>query len=194
MREGFYTAQAIRDANGLMEDFRFLEVNPIFATLTGIPLDQVLGRTLRQSLPQLEADLLPAYIDFMNGDAEFIQFDILLHLPHEPWYEVRAHKLPGDRFAVLFIDISGHRRQAQELARNEAQLRAIINSIDQMVWATRPDGHHFYFNDRWYEFTGMPEGSTEGEGWANVFHPDDQERTWKVWHHSLSTAEAYHIE
>ncbi|WCE09441.1 hybrid sensor histidine kinase/response regulator [Pseudomonas sp. JBR1] len=194
MREGFYTAQAIRDANGLMEDFRFLEVNPIFATLTGIPLDQVLGRTLRQSLPQLEADLLPAYIDFMNSDAEFTQFDILLHLQHEHWYEVRAHKLPGDRFAVLFIDISGHRRQAQELARNEAQLRAIINSIDQMVWATRPDGHHFYFNDRWYEFTGVPEGSTEGEGWANVFHPDDQERTWKVWHHSLSTGEPYHIE
>ncbi|OYT81092.1 MAG: hybrid sensor histidine kinase/response regulator [Pseudomonas sp. PGPPP4] len=194
MREGFYMAQAIRDAGGRMEDFRFLEVNPVFATLTGIPLDQVLGRTLRESLPQLEADLLPAYVDFMNGDAEFTQFDILLHLQHGHWYEVRAHKLPGDRFAVLFIDISNHRRQAQELARNEAQLRAIINSIDQMVWATRPDGHHFYFNNRWYEFTGVPEGSTEGEGWANVFHPDDQERTWKVWHHSLSTGEPYHIE
>ncbi|KTT48622.1 histidine kinase [Pseudomonas oryzihabitans] len=194
MREGFYMAQAIRDDAGLMQDFRFLEVNPIFATLTGIPLDQVLGKTLREALPQLEADLLPAYADFMNSDAEFTQFDILLHLQHEHWYEVRAHKLPADRFAVLFIDISGHRRQAQELARNEAQLRAIINSIDQMVWATRPDGHHFYFNDRWYEFTGAPEGSTEGDGWANIFHPEDQERTWKVWHHSLSTGEPYHIE
>ncbi|KUM43051.1 PAS domain S-box protein [Pseudomonas sp. EpS/L25] len=194
MREGFYTAQAIRDADGRMQDFRFLEVNPIFSSLTGVPLEQVVGKTLRESLPQLQADLLPAYADFMNSDAEFIQFDILLHLPREHWYEVRAHRLPGDRFAVLFIDISGHRRQSQELARNEAQLRAIINSIDQMVWATRPDGHHFYFNDRWYEFTGVPEGSTEGEGWANVFHPDDQERTWKVWHHSLSTGEPYHIE
>ena len=194
MREGFYMAQAIRDDAGLMQDFRILEVNPIFATLTGIPLDQVLGKTLREALPQLEADLLPAYADFMNSDAEFTQFDILLNLQHEHWYEVRAHKLPADRFAVLFIDISGHRRQAQELARNEAQLRAIINSIDQMVWATRPDGHHFYFNDRWYEFTGVPEGSTEGDGWSNVFHPEDQERTWKVWHHSLSTGEPYHIE
>jgi PAS domain S-box-containing protein len=194
MREGFYMAQAIRDGDGLMEDFRFLEVNPIFATLTGIPLDQVLGKTLRESLPELEASLLPAYVDFMNSDAEFTQFDIPLQLQRDHWYEVRAHRLPGDRFAVLFIDISGHRRQAQELARNEAQLRAIINSIDQMVWATRPDGHHFYFNDRWYEFTGVPLGSTEGEGWANVFHPDDQERTWKVWHHSLSTGEPYHIE
>ena len=194
MREGFYMAQAIRDSAGRMEDFRFLEVNPIFSSLTGVPLEQVLGKTLRESLPQLEADLLPAYVDFMNSDAEFIQFDMLLHLPREHWYEVRAHRLPGDRFAVLFIDISGQRRQTQELARNEAHLRAIINSIDQMVWATRPDGHHFYFNDRWYEFTGVPVGSTEGEGWANVFHPDDQERTWKVWHHSLSTGEPYHIE
>jgi len=63
-----------------------------------------------------------------------------------------------------------------------------------MVWSTLPDGDHDYFNARWYEFTGVPLGSTDGEGWNGVFHPDDQERAWTVWRHSLETGEPYEIE
>jgi hypothetical protein len=36
-------------------------------------------------------------------------------------------------------------------------------------------GFHDYYNARWYEFTGVPAGSTDGEGLNGIFHPDDQE-------------------
>ncbi|NWO67962.1 PAS domain-containing protein, partial [Escherichia coli] len=72
--------------------------------------------------------------------------------------------------------------------------RAIANSIDQMVWSSLPDGHHDYYNDRWYEYTGAPHGSTDGEGWKHVFHPDDGERAWAAWDRSLATGERYRIE
>jgi len=80
------------------------------------------------------------------------------------------------------------------LRASEAQFHAIANSIDQMVWSTRPDGFHDYYNDRWYEFTGVPYGSTDGEAWNEMFHPDDQERAWARWRQSLETGEPYHIE
>jgi PAS domain-containing protein len=57
-----------------------------------------------------------------------------------------------------------------------------------------PDGFHDYYNDRWYEFTGVPYGSTDGDAWNGMFHPDDQERARKVWKHSLETGEPYEIE
>jgi PAS domain S-box-containing protein len=63
-----------------------------------------------------------------------------------------------------------------------------------MVWSTLPDGFHDYYNARWYEFTGVPDGSTDGEGWNDMFHPDDQERAWARWRHSLETGEPYEIE
>lgn len=66
--------------------------------------------------------------------------------------------------------------------------------MPQMVWSTRPDGYHDYYNARWYEFTGMAVGSTDGEGWNGLFHPDDQERAWERWLHSLATVELYEIE
>lgn len=74
------------------------------------------------------------------------------------------------------------------------RLRAILNTIPQMVWSTLPDGYHDFYNDRWYEFTGVPYGSTDGEGWNGMFHADDQERAWRIWRHSLTTGEPYEIE
>ncbi|WBV42785.1 PAS domain S-box protein [Pseudoroseomonas cervicalis] len=87
------------------------------------------------------------------------------------------------------------RRQAQEALRaSEERFRVIADSVDQMIWSTRPDGHHDYFNQRWYDYTGTPEGSTDGEGWAGVFHPEDQERARALWSRCLATGERYHIE
>ncbi len=82
----------------------------------------------------------------------------------------------------------------QALAESEARFRAIADSMPQMVWSTRPDGFHDYYNARWYEFTGVPEGSTDGEGWNGMFHPEDQERARALWEHSLETGEPYEIE
>ncbi|WNO53894.1 PAS domain-containing protein [Stakelama saccharophila] len=80
------------------------------------------------------------------------------------------------------------------LRESEEKFRVIANSIEQIIWSTRPDGYHDYYNDRWYEFTGVPRDSTDGDGWKDVFHPDDRARALEQWRHCLETGEPYHIE
>ena len=80
------------------------------------------------------------------------------------------------------------------LNESHSRFRVLADSMPQMVWSTLPDGYHDYYNARWYEFTGMPEGSTDGVEWNGMFHPDDQERAWQKWRHSLDTGEPYQIE
>jgi PAS domain S-box-containing protein len=77
---------------------------------------------------------------------------------------------------------------------NEEVFAALVDAMPQVVWSTLPDGYHDFYNRQWYEFTGMPLGSTDGEGWANLFHPDDQPEAWKRWRHSLATGEPYEVE
>lgn len=91
-------------------------------------------------------------------------------------------------------DITATRRVEEALGESEARFEAIADSIDQMIWSTRPDGFHDYYNQRWYEYTGVPEGSTDGEAWNDMFHADDQESAWTTWRHSLATGEPYRIE
>ncbi len=87
-------------------------------------------------------------------------------------------------------------RAATRNSLREADLpfRTLADAFPEMVWSTLPDGYHDYYNARWYEFTGMPEGSTDGEEWNGMFHPDDQDRAWARWRHSLATGEPYEIE
>jgi PAS domain S-box-containing protein len=70
----------------------------------------------------------------------------------------------------------------------------VLDLLPQIVWSARPDGHHDYYNDRWYEFTGAPYGSTDGEGWNSMFHPDDRPLATELWRRSLGTGDPYEIE
>lgn len=81
-----------------------------------------------------------------------------------------------------------------ELQRSERRFQTIADAMPQLVWSTLPDGYHDYFNQRWYEFTGMAPGSTMGEVWNDLLHPDDRERAARRWQHSLDTGEPYEIE
>ncbi len=103
--------------------------------------------------------------------------------------EGRASRLPG-----VVVDVTEQRRISEALAESELRFRTLADTMPQMVWSTLADGFHDYYNKRWYEFTGVPEGSTDGEGWNGMFHPDDQERARTAWRHSLETGEPYQIE
>ena len=92
------------------------------------------------------------------------------------------------------LDISGIRAAEQALKESEARFRVIANAMPQAVWSTRPDGFHDYYNDQWYAFTGVPYGTTDGDGWNDLFHPDEQELAWDKWRESLRTGATYEIE
>ena len=81
-----------------------------------------------------------------------------------------------------------------DLAASERRFRVMTAAMPQMVWTALPDGFHDFYNDRWYEFTGVPVGSTDGESWNGMFHPADRERAWKRWRHSLATGDPYEVE
>lgn len=104
---------------------------------------------------------------------------------------------PGDLGQGIFVqatDVTDALRAEAALRESEAKYEAIVNSIDQMIWSALPNGDHDYFNDRWYRFTGAAPGSTDGAGWQDMFHPDDQDRARTVWMHSVATGAPYHIE
>jgi len=76
----------------------------------------------------------------------------------------------------------------------DPQFRAIADAIPHMVWSTLPDGRHDYFSQRWYDFTGVQPGASDGESWSDVVHQEDRARAWEVWRHSLATGTLYEIE
>jgi PAS domain S-box-containing protein len=98
------------------------------------------------------------------------------------------------RWLGVNTEIGAQVQAETALQATEAKFEALTNAMPQMVWSTLPDGYHDYFNEQWYAFTGMEPGSTDGEGWSEIFHPEDQPVAWERWRHSLATGEPYEVE
>ncbi|NBJ12895.1 PAS domain-containing protein [Microvirga arsenatis] len=81
-----------------------------------------------------------------------------------------------------------------DFKETETQFAVLAESLPQLVWSARPDGHVDYVNRRWCEFTGLlPEQST-GEGWQRAIHPDEFPGALDHWHRSIATGEPYERE
>jgi PAS domain S-box-containing protein len=93
--------------------------------------------------------------------------------------------------ARLF-EIAG-RERAQAKA-SEQRYRFLAEQVPQIVWTTEPDGYADYFNQRWYEYTGMTLEETKGWGWQAVLHPDDLQMSLERWTRSIETGECYQVE
>lgn len=74
------------------------------------------------------------------------------------------------------------------------ELTELVRTLPQIVWVTRPDGWHIYFNQQWMDFTGLTLEESLGHGWNPPFHPEDRERAARQWAEALSTGEPYEIE
>jgi PAS domain S-box-containing protein len=89
--------------------------------------------------------------------------------------------------------------ESERAARTEAEASQqrysyLADSMPQIVWTARPDGWLDYYNQRWFDYTGMTQEQTEGWGWQPVLHPDDLERCLRRWARSVQTGEDYEAE
>ena len=55
--------------------------------------------------------------------------------------------------------------------KSKARLRLIIDTIPVPAWSSRADGATEFVNQRWFNYTGIPEEQALGWGWKVVSHP-----------------------
>ena len=72
---------------------------------------------------------------------------------------------------LVFRDIGERHRQEAELQARERQFHTLAESIPQLAWMANTDGHIFWYNRRWYEYTGTTLEQMEGWGWQRVHDP-----------------------
>jgi PAS domain S-box-containing protein len=90
--------------------------------------------------------------------------------------------------------LEAERRSKEALAQSEQQLRTLANAIPPLAWMAEPDGHIFWYNQRWYDYTGTTPEAMEGWGWQTVHDPEMLPQVLQRWRDSINTGEPFEME
>jgi PAS domain S-box-containing protein len=91
---------------------------------------------------------------------------------------------------------SHHKRSSVEDAvrEKESEFHLLADSIPELCWMARGDGHIFWYNARWYEYTGTTPEQMEGWGWQSVHDPEILPSVLERWKASLAMGQTFEME
>ena len=90
-----------------------------------------------------------------------------LNILHEATERVQSAARREDQDAV---------RRSEALAESEERFRTLADHIAQLAWMADETGSIFWYNKRWYDYTGTTLEDMQGWQWQNVHHPDHVDR------------------
>jgi PAS domain S-box-containing protein len=128
-----------------------------------------------------------------------VEMRVLLKNGQYRWFRTRGEALRDHaghvtRMVGAMSDVHD-RKEAESLSReHDEQLRQMIDSIEQLAWMARPDGYIFWYNRRWYEYTGKQPEQMQGWGWQAVHDPQRLPEVMERWLASIRTSEPFDME
>ena len=104
--------------------------------------------------------------------------------------ELTVTRIPVDGpplFTAYVRDITLRSQAEEELRERERQFRTLAESIPQLAWMANPDGHIFWFNQRWYDYTGTTLEQMQGWGWQDVHDQRVLPSVLEKWTEAIAT-------
>jgi PAS domain S-box-containing protein len=166
------------DATSAEETLQRIASNGYDCVLLDYYIPGVRGLALFQKIREVAANM-PVVIFTGRGDediaVELMKAGAADYLPKA---SLTAERLASSLRHI--IELSGaaqaRRRAEEELRAQEARFRTLVNAIPQLAWMADRTGAAYWFNDRWYDYTGTSFEAAQGWGWRKAHHPDHLQR------------------
>ncbi|MFQ4140738.1 PAS domain S-box protein [Chlorogloeopsis sp. ULAP02] len=206
MLDCFGIFSSLRDESGQIVDFRIDYLNAAACENNRMPKHKQIGRGLCELLPaHRTSGLFDEYCRLVETGEPLIKNSLVYEDTDDEQrlvraFDIRATKL-NDGFFASWRDITDHKRIELELSQTAAALNAsqqryreLAEAMPQMVWTADVQGSVNYWNQRWYEYTGLNEAASMGLARVTMVHPDERDRTLEQWQQSVANGERFEIE
>lgn len=84
-------------------------------------------------------------------------------------------------------------RDITERKRTESQFELLADLMPTMCWMADAEGWIFWYNRRWYEYTGTTFEQMRGWGWQHVHDPAILPKVLKQWQSSIETGQPFEM-
>jgi PAS domain S-box-containing protein len=179
-----------------------LEGSPLSLALFGLPADMKFNfaRFVATLHPEDRTHVGEAMRRCLAGEAEYdVEYRTIWPDGSERWIAAKGRAYQNavgknvDVRGILF-DITDRRAAQQALSESEERLLAMANGMPQLAWIAGGDGSIYWYNRRWYEFTGTTLEQMQGWGWQSVHHPDFLPRVLAEWKAAIAEGRLFEME
>ena len=161
-----------------------------------------IGKTLIEAYPELENHFIIGYLKQAYETGRQIQIkEIEVKLPHfeKPRYMnyiFTPIDLGESENTIVSVgyDITEEIQLKRKLQESELRFKNLADTIPQIVWTAKPDGEVDYFNERWYELSGLPKDEIHIKNWKEIVHKDDLKNLEETWKRNMETGELHEVE
>ncbi len=167
----------------------------------------VLGKDVREALPEVAGQGFYELLDsvYLTGQP-FVGRGVQIFLQRQPgaaseerfldfvYQPIRSATGVITGVLVQGHDITDQKRAEMASAKSEARFRQLAQSLPNHVWTARPSGELDWFNDQVYAYSGSGHGELDGNGWAQLVHPEDVTDAAAAWQTAIESASAYKTE
>ena len=183
-----------------IQSLRFDYVNRCAQRNLGYSMDALRTMTPLHINPELdEASFRKMTEALLAGEKEVLIFETMHMRADGTIYPVEVHlqvfeRLERAEFLAITLDITIRRRAEAALRESETRFRTLANTIPQLAWIANTDGSRSWYNQRWYDYTGMTPEEVLGWGWQKLHDAEMLPKVIRKWTDAVAAGEAFDME
>jgi PAS domain S-box-containing protein len=161
--------------------FRLLATNAAAARMTGLSIDDVIGKTMQEAFPGIyELGLTAKCLQVIATGESMDLGEVPYGGKSAPagHYSAKIIPLPNDNVAVAFENVTEERRNREVLRQSVERFELIARATNDGVWEYTPATGETWWNDRANQLFGHPPGASASilKAWDDRLHREDRLR------------------
>jgi len=180
-------------------------VNHDYARLVGRSAEALVGKPIREALPEVTEQRYIGLLDGVYRTGEpFVGHEALVRLdlgegPLKDFYVNFVYAATRDvngEINGIFVhvtDVTAMVLARKHIEDSERQFRTLAETIPHLAWMADEKGNRFWYNRRWYEYTGTTLNEVKDWGWEKVHDPAILPGVLGRWRVALSSGEPFEM-
>ena len=136
-------------------------------------------------------EIIHAVKDALHGTSSVREVSL-----YDCWYETFYTPIYDKKNKVIgamgvWTDVTDRKEIETSLQESEQRFRSMADNIPNLAWMAKADGYIYWFNRRWYEYTGTTAEDMRGWGWKSVHDQEMLPIVMKRWKASIRSGKPF---